>query len=220
LATRENEDYPRTIINLEAPVTKRAQAGSGILGRTLRIAAALLFAASVFATARTSSAFVNAGAEAGIVKRSAASPNNLKLGVGYGVHADLDLLPLISVGPYYLHYELSSADRPAPGAADAAFNVLGLRGRLTLPIPGSWKPYGLIGIGYTWANYSPAIGDRAGHFFEIPVGAGLAYEVIEIFQLSLDVAYRPGVSFGGQAYETIDKPASGWSVMLGAMIDL
>jgi opacity protein-like surface antigen len=126
------------------------------------------------------------------------------------------------VGPYYLHYELSSGDRPLAGAADAVFNTLGLRARLMLPIPGSIKPYGYVGAGYTWVNYGLALGDRGGHFVEIPIGIGLAYQVLEVFQLSLDVAYRPGSAFGGSAFDSVGvtRPTSGYSVLLGAAIDL
>jgi opacity protein-like surface antigen len=177
-------------------------------------------------TPRRSEAFLNVGAEGGLVKRSADSPNNLKLGLGYGLHGELDMIPLLKVGPYYLHSELSSADSPALGAADAAFNTLGLRARLILPVPGSYKPYAYAGLGYTWVGYTPVGAStfpaQSGHFFETPLGVGIAYEVLAIFQLSLDVAYRPGFSFGGDAFDTlrVKQPASGWSLMLGAALDL
>ncbi len=188
----------------------------------LQVASFLLVVLAIVAAPRTADAFINVGGEAGFIKRSADSPNNLKWGLGYGLHGELDLVPLLKLGPYYLHYELSAADRPASGAADAVFNTLGLRARLVLPIPGSYKPYAFIGAGYTWVNYTQALGDRSGHFLETPIGVGLAYQVIEIFQLSLDVAYRPGVAFGGDAFDTfrITQPGSGWSIMLGAALDL
>jgi hypothetical protein len=171
-------------------------------------------------------ALINVGADGGIVKRSADSPFNLKLGLGYGAHGELDLFPLLKVGAYYLHYELDSADKPALLSADATFNVLGLRARFTLPIPGSYKPYAFAGIGYTWVNYTPAVlqgPSVGGHFFETPLGVGIAYEIVEIFQLSLDAAYRPAFGFGGDAYSgsaSVANPSSGWSVMLGASLNL
>src|SRR5262247_3388762 len=97
-----------------------------------------LVLAFVFA-ASTARVMINVGAEGGLVKCSVDSSLNFKVGLGYGVHGELDMLPLLKVGPYYLHYELGSADKPALGAADAAFNVLGLRARFMLPIPGSYK---------------------------------------------------------------------------------
>ena len=177
-------------------------------------------------TPRRCEALINVGAEGGLVKRSADSPNNLKLGVGYGLHGELSMIPLLKVGPYYLHSELSSSDSPAPGAADAAFNTLGLRARIILPVPGSYKPFVYAGLGYTWVNYTPVgpslFSSQPGHFFETPLGGGIAYEVIEVFQLSLDVAYRPGFSFGGDAFDVVHfkQPTSGWSLMLGAALDL
>jgi opacity protein-like surface antigen len=202
---------------------KSIRLGSGRFARPLVVKCAATLGASLAlsAVATPAHALVNVGVEGGAVKRSADSPNNLKLGLGYGVHGELDLLPLIKFGPYYLHYELSKADT-LPGAADTAFNTLGLRARLMLPIPGSYKPYAFVGAGYTWVNYTQALGDRAGHFLELPIGVGLAYELAGLFHLSADAAYRPGVSFGGDAYNTygISHPASGWSVLLGAAINL
>jgi opacity protein-like surface antigen len=188
-----------------------------------RIASYLVVAVVLLLVPRSASALINVGAEGGMIKRSADSPSNLKLGLAYGVHGEVSLLPLIKVGPYYLHYDLSSADSPDPRSADAVFNALGLRARFTLPIPGSYKPYAYAGAGYTWASYRALIGDQSGHFIETPLGVGLAYEVVEIFQLSLDWAYRPAFGFGGDAYEgalRAAEPKSGWSLMLGAAIDL
>jgi hypothetical protein len=183
--------------------------------------------ALAFFTSRRAEAFINVGAEGGLVKRSADSPNNLKLGLGYGLHGEVDMIPLLKIGPYYLHSELSSADSPAAGAADAVFNTLGLRARLLLPIPGSFKPYAYAGLGYTWVNYMPVgVLQRpsvSGHFFETPLGVGIAYEVLAIFQLSFDAAYRPGFGFGGDASSLLPPvaaPTGGWSLMLGAALDL
>ncbi len=203
---------------------EKTKLGSGrrILARTALTAASfLLVVLAIIAVPRRADAFINVGGEVGLVTRTADSPNNLKWGIGYGLHGEFDLIPLLKLGPYYLHYELSAADRPASGAADAVFNTLGLRARLMLPIP-TYKPYAFIGVGYSWANYTQALGDRVGHFLETPIGVGIAYEVVEIFQLSLDVAYRPGVAFGGDAFDTyrITQPTSGWSILLGAAIDL
>src|SRR5262249_6697879 len=99
---------------------------------------------------------------------------------------------LIDFGPYYLHYSLSAADAPAPLAGDAAFNVLGVRARVNLPLPGRTRPYGFVGLGYTWDSYKNDFGlDRSGHFFEIPVGVGVIHEAM-IFRFSAEFALRPG----------------------------
>jgi hypothetical protein len=159
-------------------------------------------------------AFINVGVEVGGFKRSADAPSNLKLGVGYGLHAELGLLPLITAGPYYVHYELS-ADNPL--GSDAIFNTLGLRARLMLPIPGSYKPYAYVGAGYAWVGY----GSLSGRFIEIPIGVGIAFEPLPLLQFSLDAAYRPGTSFGGDAFDRgVRTPDSGYSVTLGVALDL
>ena len=189
----------------------------------VRAASAMMVASAALFASSEAHALVNVGAEAGLVKRTADSPNNLKLGVGYGVHAELDLIPLLKVGPYLLHYELAGADE-SPLSADAAFTALGLRARLMLPVPGSIKPYAYIGAGYTWVNYTyPVIDDRPGRFIEIPIGVGAAYEPLPLLQISLDAAYRPATSFGGTAYEPtspITHPGTGYSVLLGVAVNL
>lgn len=187
-----------------------------------RALALSLFALAILAIPRRAHALINIGPEAGLVKRTSDSPNNLKLGLGYGAHAELDMVPLLKLGPYYMHYQLSSADEPSPGAADATFNTIGLRARLILPVPGSFKPYAYVGAGYSWVTYAQNSGDRAGHFSETPIGVGIADEIAEIFHVSLDVAYRPGLAFGGEAYDTfnINHPSSGWSLMLGVALNL
>jgi hypothetical protein len=187
--------------------------------KALHAVAALSVAALVLLAPRRAFAVVGAGVEGGLIKRSASEPGNLKLGFAWGVHAELSLIPLISLGPYYLHYSLNAADEPNPLAGDAVFNVFGLRARLTLPIPGSTKPYAFAGIGYAWDNYTNDLGlDRSGHFFETPLGLGVAYEALEIFRFSLDFALRPAFGFGGGVYDdapVVQKPTGGWSLLLG-----
>jgi opacity protein-like surface antigen len=178
---------------------------------------------ALFLWSHRAQAFVNVGAEAGVFKRSADAPNNLKLGFGYGLHGEITFFPLIKVGPYFVHYELSGDN---PLGSDATFNTLGLRARLMLPIPGSIKPYGYVGAGYTWMSYGPPRfsdlnNPASARFIEIPIGLGLAYEPLPLLQISLDAAYRPGVSFGGNAFDLgVKTPDSGYSVMLGVAIDL
>jgi len=190
-----------------------------------RIPIALLPLALVQSSAllpRSASAMFHAGALAGMIERSASDPNDLAPGVGYGVHGDLDLLPLLRLGPYYLHYALSAADGAQPGAADARFDVLGLRTRLTLPLAAGTRAFFHMGAGCTWARYTPAGPDRSGRFLEVPIGVGIGQEVLERLELSLDVAYRPGLAFAGDAFgdaPAISRPGFGWSVLFDATVD-
>ena len=78
-----------------------------------RALAVSFFALAGLAIPRRAHALVNIGPEGGLVERSADSPNNLKLGFGYGAHAELDLLPLLKMGPYYLHSSTHGGG-PAP----------------------------------------------------------------------------------------------------------
>lgn len=169
--------------------------------------------------ARPAYALLNAGIEAGAVKRTASS-DDPKWGFGYGAHAELGLAPALSVGAYFLRSTNSIAN--APVSTDATFNTLGLRAKLTLPMPGDTKPYGFVGFGSTWTKYSAAGTDVSGHSWEIPIGIGIAHKVLELFQLSLEGAYRPSMSFSGDAYDNknIGHPSSGWSALVGFAIDL
>lgn len=200
-------------------------------------AGAALGAATLFAPSEASAA-VNAGVEYGMVKRSADDPYGFKLGTGWGAHLEASLIPMLNLGPYYLHYELAGSDSTSL-THDTRFDVLGLRARFMLPVPGSdWKPYAYAGLGYTWASYgavqlpfdvqNPAARSggfeaRSGHFLEIPVGVGVAYELAKIIHLSADFALRPGSSFGGSAYDDAPgygQPKFGWSLMAGAALNL
>lgn len=206
-------------------------------------AVALASAAAAFAALampRAASATVlNGGVEAGLVKRYADAPSQLKLGTGWGAHAELHLLPTLGFGPYYQHYELAFGENTTTNTKDSIFDVLGARARFVLPLPGSsWRPYAYVGIGYTWvtnpatplpfdmtnpAAKSGGFATNDGHFWETPIGVGVAYEVLKLVHLSLDVAWRPGMSFGGSAYEGVpplSQPRGGWSAMLGAALDL
>ena len=182
---------------------------------------------------------LNGGVEAGVVKRNADDPHNFKLGFGWGAHLEVSLLPILNLGPYYLHYELAPSGPGSSATHDGTFDTVGLRARVFIPIPDSnWRPYAYAVIGHTWVQYpsfevafdvnNPAMRTggfeaRRGRFWEVPVGIGVAYEVIRILHLSADVAVRPGMSFGGDAYELTppySEPKWGYSVLLGAAIDL
>jgi hypothetical protein len=60
-----------------------------------------------------------------------------------------------------------------------------------------------------------------GHFYETPIGIGLAYDVLPLLQLFVEGAYRPAMGFGGSAFpDTAPRPTSGYSVLIGAAINL
>ncbi|HEX9294341.1 MAG TPA: hypothetical protein VF881_00850, partial [Polyangiaceae bacterium] len=115
--------------------------------------------AAFFAMAQRAEALPNVGAEIGVSQRAVDWVEPLLAGFAFGLHAEMDLGPLVRLGPYYLHYELPSDDRyiyfPEEGAwfASGTFNTVGLRSRFFLPLAGSLKPYLVAGFGYTWLRY-------------------------------------------------------------------
>lgn len=206
-------------------------------GRFGAWAAGLLGAAAVLAPAQAFA--LNGGIEYGLVKRNADDPHNFKLGTGWGAHLEAAILPVLNFGPYFLHYELASPERSSSTTHDSSFDTLGLRARFMLPLPSSrFQPYAYAGFGYTWVRYpsfpvafevnNPAMRTggferRKGRFYEIPVGLGVAYEIAKIVHLSGDFAIRPGVGFGGEAYDKLpsySEPKWGYSLMLGAALNL
>jgi opacity protein-like surface antigen len=167
-------------------------------------------------------AVLNAGLEAGVVKRTAAAPDNLNLGFAYGAHAELTFESTFAIGAYYLHSTNALASTPSELDANARFETLGVRGRLMLPMPGRTKPYFLIGLGHNWVTYralgSPGVN---GQSWEAPIGFGIAHQVMKLFQLSVEGSYRPSFSFSGDAYTPmgVRHPDGGWAALAGLALD-
>lgn len=193
-------------------------------------------AAFLFGFSGQAQAQVRAGVEAGMAYRSSQPKHDP--GLAAGAHAEFKLVPMLSVGPYFLWYSLNPSDQAA-GVANTAFHTWGGRVRFTLPLPGSsFRPFAYAGLGRTGVSYagelalSPAytsgpvaadVTKREGWFLEAPIGLGLGYQVLRIVQFSADFALRPAFSFNGDAYEgsqAYDKPKMGLSFLLGAAIDI
>lgn len=176
-----------------------------------------------FFVAPRAEAFLNAGVEAGVVKRTASDPNNLNLGLGIGAHAELTFADTFALGGYYLHSKNPITGTASSSEADCIFDTWGIRGRLILPMPGRTKPYALLGLGHTWANYeSHGLTQTKGESWEVPIGFGVAHKFLGLFQFSLEGAYRPSFSFSGDAYTQagIRQPKGGWSALAGLALDI
>jgi hypothetical protein len=90
-----------------------------------------------------------------------------------------------------------------------------------VPITARLRSHAAVGVGYTAVRYLAPV-RRSGRFWECPLTLGLGYEASSRLDLSLDVAYRPGFAFAGSAFDTapaIARPASGWSLLLGATVN-
>jgi hypothetical protein len=185
--------------------------------------------ATLFLPARAN-ASVNAGAEVGLVKRTFGSSNETASGLGYGFHIEAELGRYVTLGPYFLQ---GAFPAETSYSFTAASDTLGIRARLFAPLK-VIRPYVVAGLGYGWMSYErssemnwicgevspctvPASG--SGHFLEMPLGVGVAFVVDSVFQLSVDLVYRPYFAFGGDAYDVSPAhphPTEGWSSMLGA----
>jgi opacity protein-like surface antigen len=169
------------------------------------------------------------GADVGLVKRYDEPRSNPSLGYGLGIHADVDLIPALKVGGYYMLSRLS-----AGSVVGVTISTFGLRATFTAPFPGAFQPFVYAGAGYSWISYSysgflecarpdvpcgPPSG--SGRFIEVPLGGGIAYAVSPLVRLVLDAAYRPAFGFEGKVFDGGDaRPAHGWSLMFGAAYQL
>ncbi len=200
------------------------------------IVAGGLAVAALFGTTGQAEAQVRAGIEAGMAYRS--STPKLDPGLAAGAHAEFKIIPMLSIGPYYLWSSLNPSDASAM-AANAVLHSWGGRIRFTLPLPdSSFRPFAYAGLGRTGIHYPGEYGagnayesgplaadltSRSGWFLEVPIGLGLGYQVQRAVQLSADFALRPGFNFKGDAFEgekAYDQPKMGLSLLLGAAIDI
>jgi hypothetical protein len=185
----------------------------------VRIAVPLLAAIAVVQLAsRSAYASANVGAESGIVARDTAGSPELSPGFGLGSHIEVGPAPFVTFGAYFLQ---SFNNFRADSSTDVVFNTLGARTRLVLPL-GDIKPYIWAGVGPTWSKYRFSNGARiSGQFWETPIGLGIGYRVLELFQVAVEGAYRPSSGFTGTAYGAagFPSPTSGWSAVLVLALD-
>ena len=163
---------------------------------------------------------VNSGIEAGVVKRTTSSPNDLDMGFGYGAHIEVGPIPELNFGIYFLQSINSESN---DSSTSVLFNTLGLRTKLVLPLPGNVKAYGFAGVGTTWSKYRTTyVPTMSGHSWEAPIGLGVGRGVFELFQFYVEGAYRPSFSFGGTAYTTaqLPHPSGGLSAVIGFAFDI
>lgn len=201
-------------------------------GQRLLVAGAL--GAALALGAGTGQAQVNAGAELGLAYR--ASTPKLSPGFAAGAHLEVKLVPMVSLGGYFLWYGLQS-DLPGVNSS-AAFTSVGGRVRFHLPLPDSnFRPYAFVGLGRVAVSYpgefslapdmyaaqtTANVQKRDGWFLEVPIGLGVAYKIASIAQVFVDFAFRPGFNFKGDAHAgpyAIDEPKTGLSVLAGGALD-
>lgn len=167
----------------------------------------------------------NLGVEGGVGTRT-----NMEWGPMIGAHLELRPIQGLLVGAYVTDL-LVDPTQPANDQT-ASFVSIGGRIRYIQSVAPRVRIYGMVGLGYVIADYppyviprpsttdatQPEIEVRKGNFLEIPVGAGAAFNVFKATDLTLNLAWRPGVAFRGAAYEgpsPYAKPTHGFSATLG-----
>jgi hypothetical protein len=198
--------------------------------------AACLGALALVGAQRTARAQgLNLGFDLGAATRS--STPSLGTGVAAGAHAEYKIIPMLSVGAYFLHYDL-----PIEGAPNTvqpvSFNTFGGRVRFTLPLPKpEFRPYAYLGMGRVGTRY-PAhvqmaslstggpgintVSEVDGRFVEVPIGLGFAYQLFKAAQVFGELALRPGFAFAGGAHEppaAWDQTKMGFTALAGAALD-
>ena len=172
------------------------------------------------------------GGEAGIGTRS-----HQGFGPVIGAHLELNIIEGLYVGGYINDMLVYPDNQPDNIEKRASFVALGGRIRYAITVAPKLRPYLAVGLGYVYAEYpgfafqpgtvagqqnSTTIGRISaydGHFVELPVQLGLAWEWFSHSQLDLGLAWRPGFAFGGDAYDSklgnLPKPTQGFTATLG-----
>ena len=198
---------------------------------------------------RASASFIDAGIEAGVVKRSLAD-TSYKPGFVWQLHAELALIPpILMLGPYATFSnatpDVSTKDSPS----SVAFRTFGLRAKLKLPLPGDFKPYGVAGVGYVHADFpdqvltycadpnipaacvSRPVTSATANFAEFILGGGFLYEFASPLALTVEFNWRPSVGYKNDVYQkqlqnqstTAPDPGrngSAWTLMGGLSLVL
>src|SRR5262245_49861648 len=106
-------------------------------------------AATYLAEERRAEAIVDVGFEGGAAARSTTN-----VGLGAGLHLELNPIAGLFLGGYYFHLSAKESDPPHATHDSVTFNTVGGRVRyiFTMVHP-NWQPYVMVGLGQTWVNY-------------------------------------------------------------------
>lgn len=195
------------------------------------IAASLALAGTLASEGEASAFGAHFGGELGAGTRS-----HHGWGPVIGAHFDFNLIEGLYVGAYVNDMLVYPDNQPDANEKRASFLALGGRVKYAYTVIPKLRPYLSVGLGYVYAenpgfavqttviqgqNDSTNIGRieaKSGNFLELPVTIGASYEVFKHTELDLGLAWRPGFSFGGDAYEGtnhLPKPGAGFSATVG-----
>ena len=174
------------------------------------------------------------GGEVGVGTRS-----HHGFGPTVGAHFELSLIPGLFVGGYVHDTLVYPDNQPDDNEKRASFLAVGGRIRYALTVAPKLRPYAAIGLGYVYAQNpgfatnpsdlailqksegTSAVRAPSGHFLELPITFGVAYEVFSHTEIDLGLSIRPGFSFKGDAYEgpagqdPLPKPSLGLGAAVG-----
>jgi len=214
----------------------------------------LVASATLLATRDASASFIDVGVQAGVAGRTLANVS-YKPAFNLQLHADLALIPpILMVGAYVNGFPVGGTMYPkdgegviTSGADPITFRSGGLRAKLKLPIPGGFKPYGILGIGAVNANFPDytlqKCGTVAGQtgcieqkvtnannwFMEVVVGGGAMIQLGGPVWLTLEGSWRPSTGYKNEQYdqalETQQQPAPSrtgyaWTALGGLALSL
>jgi hypothetical protein len=212
----------------------------------LAITAAAVFTAS---ERDAKASFIDVGAQAGVMGRSLAG-TSYKPSFNFQLHADLALIPpILMLGAYANGIPFGGKMKPDSPIATESINFQGggLRAKLKIPIPGSFTPYALAGVGYVHANFpdqtlqvcapgtttcaSRTVPSATANFVEFVLGAGFMIELAGPLALTVEGAWRPTTGYKNDTYEqqiqqqstsapSPSRNGSAWSIHGGLAISL
>lgn len=220
----------------------------------MKLATTVLGLGLVLAARDASAAFLDIGVQGGVVSRSLADVNYKPAG-SFQAHADLALIPpILMLGAYVNGIPFLGQAYPKPGQGvdterAVNFRTFGLRGKLKIPIPGGFTPYGIAGVGLvnadfpdftvtkcgTVAGQTGCVGQKVPNannwFVEFVLGVGAMIKLSGPLHLTLEGAWRPSTGYKNEDYDKAiqnqDKNApqpsrtgAAWSGHLGLAISL
>lgn len=183
-----------------------------------------LVTTAVLASGEANASFIDIGVQGGVSGRTLADIN-YKPGFNFQAHADLALIPpIVMLGAYISGIPFGGQMYPKAGQGvdtndSVTFRTFGLRGKLKIPIPGIFTPYGIAGIGLVNANFpdvtitkcgtvagqTGCVGQKVPNannwFVEFVLGAGFMIQLSGPLYLTVEGAWRPSTGYKNEDYD-------------------
>lgn len=172
---------------------------------------------------QSSASLIDVGGQVGYQQRNLAN-TKYKGAFAWHLHADLALLPPILMMGAYLEQSTATPDADpkivTTKLESMTFRAIGARGKLKIPIPGPFTPYGIAGIGWVHSNApdyvahicapppAPAgtctdqkLTNLEANFVEFLLGGGFNFEIAGPLVLTAEFLWRPTTGYSNDQYE-------------------